>query len=205
MKNFRNTLAVALSLSMFGMAHTSAEAAFSLFATGGPLTKADGVTPITNGTIAFYADRDNDGLGNFVSPDTFASDDADDIFLGIGGVGNSDVQDIPGTFTSTFGPFTAEAGDQIGIVFYDNTFSESATGPGFGVDFGVIENVITLESPNGSGIGFNVVSSEFVPGNPSPADVSATDGTTVPEPGTATAMIATLGGLVMMSRRRRSA
>lgn len=203
MMKFRNTLTAALTLSVFGMLHTNADAAFSLFATGGPLTKADGETPITDGTVAFYADGDNDGFGSFVSPDTFDSDDADDIFLGTAAVNNA-VSDIPGTITGTFGPFTAEAGDQIGIVFYDNTFSESATGPGFGVDFGVIENIITLENPNGSSIGFNFISSEFG-GNPSPAQLSATSGTTIPEPGTATAMIAALGGLTMMSRRRRSA
>jgi len=177
------------------LASSNAQAAFSLFVQLGPITDPTGA-PITQGSVAFVADADQDGFGEFGLANSYESSDDGDVLLDVVGINNA--FSTPGVLSDTIGPYTAPANTPIIAVFYNNDFATSPDAPGAGTTFGIADPGFVLDNPNAQAAEFFYTTF----GGVSPQNLIADVGQVVPEP--ASLAVLGMGGLLIARYRRRA-
>ena len=209
-------ITIALALIVASVAAGSAQASITINWQAGAFFNADRTAQLEDVTAVLLTtdDLSNVDADDFkFSPDSFAPDG----YTELGRVDNNDALTDGGFFGEPQSSFSRtisgidfvglglDQGDPLVTVFYDLPFDENAEGPGAGVNFGMMFSEEIGGLPGDGGVVLRQFLVEPIPNANLDPQAGQARFTTVPEPGTATAMIAALGGLVMMSRRRRSA
>lgn len=190
---------------------TTAQASVTLNMSLGFFYESDGLTPLAaNSTLVLLADADNDGFGDLTLATDSWVDDIGDIVLaqfpmnGFLAGPNSSFDAI--NFDLIDG---VDTGDDLMLVWYDQTFEPSDEGPGKDVSFGTFrsDSVISFsdiawEVPaDGNTVNLNFITTLI--GGDSPESAGAAQYVTVPEPAAIVLLISGAG--LMAARRRRVA
>lgn len=132
-----------MTLTVLGVAAFSANASVSIIPTVGDVYANNGSTLLsTNSLVAFIADVDGDGFGNWGTTSLggtgFTIDD-DDILLGIGASGEAADGWIVNTYEWANVANPNVQGKAWAMLWFDTPYVDGATGAGDGVNYGVYE------------------------------------------------------------------